>query len=194
MTTTHPLAGKPATLAKLVDLPKLLTAYYVERPDPAVPAQRVTFGTSGHRGTSLQKSFNEAHILATTQAICTYRKAQGIDGPLFLGWDTHALSEPARASALEVLAANDVHVRLDARNAPVPTPAVSRAILAYNAGREKNLADGIVITPSHNPPESGGFKYDPPSGGPADSAATKAIENMANAFLEADLTCVLSVT
>lgn len=187
MTTTHPLAGKPATLVKLVDLPKLLTAYYVERPDPAVPAQRVAFGTSGHRGSSLQKSFNEAHILATTQAICNYRKAQGIDGPLFLGWDTHALSEPARASALEVLAANEVHVRLDARNAPVPTPAVSRAILAYNAGRQKNLADGIVITPSHNPPESGGFKYDPPTGGPADSAATSAIEKMANALLEADL-------
>jgi phosphoglucomutase len=189
--TSHPLAGQPAPLSRLVDVPKLVTAYYVERPDPAVPAQRVAFGTSGHRGSSLALGFNEDHILAMTQAICDYRKKQQIDGPLFLGWDTHALSEPARATALEVLAANGVDVMIDARGAPTPTPSVSRAIVSHNRGRDRHLADGIVITPSHNPPNSGGFKYDPPSGGPADSAATTAIEKAANALLEARLHGVL---
>ncbi len=186
-TTTHPLAGRPAPLSLLVDVPKLVTAYYAERPDPSVRAQRVAFGTSGHRGSSLRLGFNEHHILAITQAICDYRKAQGIDGPLFLGWDTHALSEPARVTALEVLAANGVNVLVDSRDAPTPTPSVSRAIVTYNRGRRTTLADGIVITPSHNPPDSGGFKYDPPSGGPADSAVTTAIEIAANALLEVDL-------
>ncbi len=187
----HPLAGKPAPPSLLVDVPKLVTAYYVVEPDPTVAAQRVTFGTSGHRGSSLHAAFNERHILATTQAICTYRKSQGIDGPLFLGWDTHALSEPARASALEVLAANGVDVMVDSRNRATPTPAVSRAIVSYNRKKPRGLADGIVITPSHNPPEYGGFKYDPPSGGPADSAVTSAIEKMANDLLEAGLKGVL---
>jgi phosphoglucomutase len=193
MTTRDSLAGKPAPLSRLVDVPRLVTAYFAERPDPKVAAERVAFGTSGHRGSSLRKGFNEAHILATTQAICDYRKAQGIDGPLFLGWDTHALSEPARVTALEVLAANGVVVMVDARNAPTPTPTVSRAILAHNRGRKSGLADGIVITPSHNPPDSGGFKYDPPSGGPAETAVTTAIENGANALLEAGLAGVSRV-
>jgi phosphoglucomutase len=181
----HPLAGKPAPLSILVDVAKLVTAYFTERPDTEIPEQRVAFGTSGHRGSSLKIGFNEGHILAITQAICSYRREQKIAGPLFLGWDTHALSEPARATALEVLAANGVEVMLDARNAPVPTPVVSRAIVAHNTGRagSPSAADGIVITPSHNPPDSGGFKYDPPSGGPADSAATSWIEREANALL-----------
>jgi phosphoglucomutase len=181
--SVHPLAGKPAPPSLLVDVPRLVTAYYVERPDPANPAQRVTFGTSGHRGSSLKADFNEAHILAITQAICLYRAAQAIDGPLFMGWDTHALSEPARVTALEVLAANGVEVMLDLHDGPTPTPVVSRAILVHNRGRSAGLADGIVITPSHNPPEYGGFKYDPPTGGPAESAVTGWIEETANALL-----------
>jgi phosphoglucomutase len=187
MTTPHPLAGQPAPLSLLVDVPRLVTAYYALLPDPKNAAERVAFGTSGHRGSSLRHGFNERHILAVTQAICTYRKEQGIDGPLFLGWDTHALSEPARVSALEVLAANDVTVFVDSRNGATPTPVVSRAIIAHNRGKKSGLADGIVITPSHNPPDSGGFKYNPPSGGPADGAVTGAIEKAANLLLEADL-------
>jgi len=179
----HPLAGRPAPSSLLVDVPKLVTAYYAERPDVSIPAQRVVFGTSGHRGSSLNVGFNEGHILAMTQAICFHRKERGIDGPLFLGWDTHALSEPARVTALEVLAANGVDVMIDARERPTPTPAVSWAILGQNRGRRTGLADGIVITPSHNPPEFGGFKYDPPSGGPAAAEVTGRIEKTANALL-----------
>jgi phosphoglucomutase len=179
----HPLAGKPVPPSLLVDVAKLVRAYSTERPDPSVPEQRVVFGTSGHRGSSLRAGFNEAHILAITQAICLYRKQHEIGGPLFLGWDTHALSEPARVSALEVLAANGVEVMLDAHDRVTPTPVVSQAIVAHNRGRATALADGIVITPSHNPPEYGGFKYDPPSGGPADTSITEWIERSANAFL-----------
>ncbi|MGB8874432.1 MAG: phosphoglucomutase (alpha-D-glucose-1,6-bisphosphate-dependent), partial [Desulfobaccales bacterium] len=167
----------------LTNIPRLVTAYYVNRPDPAVPAQRVAFGTSGHRGSSLDHAFNEAHILAITQAICLYRKQQSIDGPLFLGIDTHGLSEPAFASALEVLAANGVEVMVDAAEGYTPTPVISHAILTYNRGRRGGLADGIVITPSHNPPKYGGFKYNPPQGGPADTRVTQWIEQQANAFL-----------
>jgi phosphoglucomutase len=166
-----------------VNVPRLVTAYYAERPDPAAAGERVSFGTSGHRGSSLRRSFNEAHILAVTQAICEYRRAEGIDGPLFLGIDTHALSEPARASALEVLAANGVEVRIDSRDGYTPTPAISHAILVHNRGRRTGLADGIVVTPSHNPPEDGGFKYNPPNGGPADTQVTGRIEMRANALL-----------
>ncbi len=187
MATLDPLAGKPAPLSTLVDIPKLVTAYYAERPDASVPAERVTFGTSGHRGSAFDRTFNDAHIVAITQAICDYRRAQAIDGPLFIGRDTHALSEPAFVSALEVLAANGVDVMVDAERGYTPTPVVSHAILRYNRGRTTGLADGIVITPSHNPPEDGGFKYDPPSGGPADTAITRAIEQAANAFLADDL-------
>jgi phosphoglucomutase len=179
----HPMAGQPAPRSLLVNVPRLVTAYYTERPDPSVGAQRVAFGTSGHRGSSLDAGFNEGHILAITQAICSYRREQGIDGPLFLGWDTHALSEPARVTALEVLAANGVEVMLDAHDRFTPTPVVSQAIVAYNRGRVDGLADGIVITPSHNPPQYGGFKYDPPSGGPADTQVTRRIEQKANAVL-----------
>ncbi len=157
-----PAAGKPADPSILVNVPKLVTAYYELRPDPSDAAQRVVFGTSGHRGSAFDGAFNEWHILAITQAICDYRKLQKIDGPLFLGMDTHALSEPAFASALEVLAANNVEVMLSEGTAYTPTPAVSHAILRYNRGRQTGLADGIVITPSHNPPDDGGFKYDPP--------------------------------
>ncbi len=171
----------------LVNVPRLLTAYYSERPDPAVTEQAVSFGTSGHRGSSLRTSFNEGHILAITQAICEYRIAQRVDGPLFLGIDTHALSEPAMASALEVLAANDVVTMIDARDGYTPTPAVSLAILQYNRRRTDGFADGIVITPSHNPPEDGGFKYNPPNGGPADTAATGWIQRRANAILANNL-------
>jgi len=167
----------------LVDVPRLVTAYYTERPDPAEREQRVAFGTSGHRGSSLKTAFNELHILATTQAICDYRRAQSIDGPLFLGIDTHALSEPAFASAMEVLAANDVEVRIDENRGYTPTPVISHAILTYNRGRKGGLADGIVVTPSHNPPEDGGFKYNPPHGGPSETAATKAIEAAANELM-----------
>ena len=171
-----PLAGKPAPPEILVDVPRLITAYYADVPDPAVPAQRVAFGTSGHRGSSFQRAFNEWHILAITQAICQYRAQHNITGPLFLGIDTHALSVPACATALEVLAANGVEVMLAEGDEYTPTPVISHAILTYNRGRKTGLADGIVITPSHNPPHDGGFKYNPPNGGPADNAVTDWIE------------------
>jgi len=177
------LAGKPADPSILINVPRLVTAYYTGRPDPSIPGQRVVFGTSGHRGCSLDNAFNEAHILAITQAICLYRTQHGIDGPLFIGIDTHALSEPAFASALEVLAANGVEVMVDADNGYTPTPVISHAVLTYNSGRRQGLADGIVITPSHNPPRFGGFKYDPPTGGPADTHVTQWIEQQANAFI-----------
>jgi phosphoglucomutase len=179
-----PLAGKPAESSILANVPKLITAYYTETPDPSIPEQRVLFGTSGHRGSSLEKSFNEGHILAITQAICLYRKKQKIDGPLFLTMDTHALSVPALASALEVLAANGVDVMIAEKDEYTPTPVLSHAILTYNRGRETGLADGIVITPSHNPPHDGGLKYNPPNGGPAEQAITDWIGAKANAFLE----------
>ena len=182
-----PLAGKPAPLSMLANVARLVTAYYAERPDPTEPTQRVAFGTSGHRGSSLKLSFNEAHILATTQAICDYRKQAGTSGPLFLGMDTHALSEPAFASALEVLAANRVEVMIDRDLGYTPTPVISHAILTYNRGRANALADGVVITPSHNPPEDGGFKYNPPNGGPADTAITGAIQQRANELLASGL-------
>jgi phosphoglucomutase len=171
----------------LVNVPKLITAYYTEAPDPAVPAQRVAFGTSGHRGTAFNRSFNEGHILAITQAICLHRKRQGTDGPLFLGIDTHALSSPACATALEVLAANGVEVMIAEGDEYTPTPVISHAILTYNRGRKTGLADGIVVTPSHNPPQDGGFKYNPSNGGPADTVATGWIERRANEFLESRL-------
>ena len=183
----HPRAGQLPEASDLANIPRLVGAYFTEYPDPANPAQRVSFGTSGHRGSSTLCSFNEQHILAITQAICLYRRAQGIDGPLFLGIDTHALSESAFGSALEVLAANDVDVMIDARAGYTPTPAVSHAILGYNRERTSGLADGIVVTPSHNPPEDGGFKYNPPHGGPADSRATVWIQDQANALLTASL-------
>jgi len=179
-----PSAGKPAEASMLVNVPRLVTAYYTEVPDPAVAEQRVAFGTSGHRGSSFKKAFNEWHILAISQAICLYREQKKIDGPLFLGMDTHALSEPAQASALEVLAANGVEVMLAEGDEYTPTPAISHAILTYNRGRKTGLADGIVITPSHNPPPDGGFKYNPPNGGPAEAAVTAWIEAKANEFLE----------
>ncbi len=188
-----PLAGKPADPSILVDVPRLVTAYYTGGPDPSVPTERVAFGTSGHRGSSLDNAFNEAHILAITQAICEYRKGKGIDGPLYLGIDTHALSEPACASALEVLAAHAVTVMADAEGGYTPTPVISHAILTYNRGRRDGLADGIVITPSHNPPRYGGFKYNPPSGGPADTDVTRWIEGRANALLAAGLEAVARV-
>jgi phosphoglucomutase len=179
----NPTAGKPANPSSLVNLPRLTTSYYVLKPDPSQSTQRVAFGTSGHRGSAFHSAFNEDHILAMTQAICRYRREQLTTGPLFLGMDTHALSEPAFATALEVLAANDVEVMIDSEGGYTPTPALSHAILKYNFGRKKDFADGIVITPSHNPPEDGGFKYNPPSGGPADTTATKWIENEANRYL-----------
>ena len=177
------LAGKPAPESLLVDVPRLISAYHGERPDPAVPAQRVVFGTSGHRGSAFETSFNQAHVLAISQAVCNYRKRQGIDGPLFLGFDTHALSAPAFADALEVLAGNGVEVIIAAGDEYTPTPAISHAILRYNLSRKSGLADGIVITPSHNPPDSGGIKYNPPSGGPAEIGITGWIETEANALL-----------
>ena len=180
----NPLAGKPAEPSRLVNVPKLVTAYYTGIPDFSVPVQRVAFGTSGHRGSSFENSFNEWHVLAISQAICDYRKRQNIGGPLFLGIDTHALSVPAFASALEVLAANGVEVMLAENDEYTPTPVVSHAILTYNRGRDKGLADGIVITPSHNPPDNGGFKYNPPNGGPADTGVTGWIETKANEFLK----------
>jgi phosphoglucomutase len=179
-----PSAGKPAEASMLVNVPRLITAYYTEVPDPSVAEQRVAFGTSGHRGSAFKKAFNEWHILAISQAICLYRKQNKIDGPLFLGMDTHALSEPALASALEVLAANGVEVMLAEGDEYTPTPAISHAILTYNRGRQTGLADGIVITPSHNPPQDGGFKYNPPNGGPAEAAVTTWIEAKANEFIE----------
>ncbi|MGZ6346824.1 MAG: phosphoglucomutase (alpha-D-glucose-1,6-bisphosphate-dependent) [Anaerolineales bacterium] len=182
-----PLAGMPADPATLVNVPNLITDYYEDTPDASIPAQRVAFGTSGHRGSAFDNSFNEWHILAISQAICLYRERQKINGPLFLGMDTHALSVPALASALEVLAANDVSVMLAEGDEYAPTPAVSLAILNYNRGRKTGLADGIVITPSHNPPHDGGFKYNPPNGGPAEGAITVWIETKANEFLEGGL-------
>ena len=182
-----PLAGKTPEPSALVDAPKLIAAYYTEIPDPSVSAQRVAFGTSGHRGSSFDKSFNEEHILAISQAICLYRKKEKIDGPLFLGMDTHALSEPALRSSLEVLAANGVTVMLAQGDDYTPTPAISHAILTYNRGRKNGAADGIVITPSHNPPRDGGFKYNPPNGGPADTGVTGWIEKKANELLENSL-------
>ena len=183
----NPLAGKPATAAGLIDVAKLEAAYYANVPDPTVAAQRVAFGTSGHRGSALDGSFNEWHVLAITQAICDYRKVQAIDGPLFLGIDTHALSGPACASALEVLAANGVVVMLAVRDEYTPTPAISHAILTHNRGRVSGLADGIVVTPSHNPPRDGGIKYNPPHGGAADQGITGGVEAAANRFLEQGL-------
>jgi phosphoglucomutase len=186
-----PAAGKPADPAILANIPRLITAYYSLQPDVSNPSQKVAFGTSGHRGSSLSNSFNEWHILAITQAICTYRKQNGIEGPLFLGIDTHALSEPASVTALEVLAGNEVEVMISENNEYTPTPAVSQAILTYNKGREKGLADGIVITPSHNPPEDGGFKYNPTNGGPAGTEITSWVEKKANEILENKLKGVL---
>jgi phosphoglucomutase len=188
-----PLAGKPAPPSSLVNVPKLVTAYYTDTPDPSVAEQRVIFGTSGHRGSSLERSFNEWHVLAISQAICEYRAKQRINGPLFLGIDTHALSAPAYTSALEVLAANGVEVMLAEQDEYTPTPAISLAILAHNRGRTAGLADGIVVTPSHNPPDNGGFKYNPPNGGPADTAVTNWIEARANALLKDGLNGVRRV-
>ena len=182
-----PLAGKSPEPGMLVNVPKLITAYYTDVPDPSIPEQRVAFGTSGHRGSALQKAFNEWHILAITQAICLYRKLQHTDGPLFLGMDTHALSMPAFASSLEVLAGNGVEVMIAEGDEYTPTPAISHAILTYNCGRKTGLADGIVITPSHNPPDDGGFKYNPPNGGPAETDVTDWIQATANQFLESAL-------
>ena len=187
--TTHisPLAGKPAPLSSLIDVAKLVTAYFELKPDPAIAAQRVVFGTSGHRGSAFDRSFNEWHVLAITQAICDYRRAHDISGPLFIGIDTHALSESACASGLEVLAANGVNVMLATNDEYTPTPTISHAILTYNHGRSAGLADGIVITPSHNPPRDGGYKYNPPNGGPAGQKITDGIEAAANRYLEAEL-------
>ncbi|MBX3024536.1 phosphoglucomutase (alpha-D-glucose-1,6-bisphosphate-dependent) [bacterium] len=189
----HPRAGTPALAGDLVDVPKLITAYYADRPDPAVATQRVAFGTSGHRGSSFDRSFNEWHIAAITQAICQYRAAQRITGPLFLGLDTHALSVPAAATALEVLAANEVEVRIARDDEYTPTPVISHAVLTHNRGRSSGLADGIVVTPSHNPPDGGGFKYDPPNGGPADTTLTRWIEETANQLLANGLSGVRRV-
>jgi phosphoglucomutase len=186
-------AGKPADKSMLVDVDRLIAAYYDIHPDPRIPAQAVAFGTSGHRGSSLNGSFNEDHILATSEAICRYRKARKTTGPLFIGKDSHALSDPATRSALEVLAANGVSVLVDSADGLTPTPAVSHAILTYNRGRTEGLADGIVVTPSHNPPEDGGFKYNPPNGGPADTDVTGAIQREANELLEAGLSGVKRV-
>jgi phosphoglucomutase len=178
--TTHPLAGRPAPRDLLVDIDQLRKEYYARKPDISDRAQRVSFGTSGHRGSSLRGGFNEAHVSAITQAICEYRNSQNVSGPLYIGKDTHALSEPAFATALEVLAANGVETMVDVVDGYTPTPVISHAILSYNRGRTSGLADGIVITPSHNPPEDGGFKYNPPHGGPADTAVTRWIEDKAN--------------
>jgi phosphoglucomutase len=189
----HPLAGKQAPHSMLVNVPRLITAFFSERPDPAIPSQRVAFGTSGHRGSALSQSFNEAHIAAVTLAVVDHRRARGITGPLFLGIDTHALSEPALEVALSVLAAEDVLTLVDDKRGYTPTPGISHAILTYNRGRTDGLADGIVITPSHNPPDDGGFKYNPPHGGPADTDVTKDIETRANKYLEAGLAGVRRV-
>ncbi len=179
----HPLAGQPAPRALLINTPRLISAYYTHHPDPANPAHQVAFGTSGHRGVSEQNSFNEDHILAISQAICEYRQGEGIAGPLYVGMDTHALSEPAQISAIEVFAANGVEVRYQAGFGYTPTPVISHAILAHNRGRAAPLADGVVITPSHNPPSDGGFKYNPPDGGPADTSVTKRVQDRANQLL-----------
>ncbi|RZT77485.1 phosphoglucomutase [Micromonospora violae] len=191
---THPRAGQPAEPADLVDVPRLVTAYYAEHPDPTDPAQQVSFGTSGHRGSSLRNAFNSDHILAVSQALCDYRREQGLDGPLFLARDTHALSAPAAVDALEVLAANGVTVLVDSRDGYTPTPALSHAILTHNRGRTSGLADGVVITPSHNPPDDGGFKYNPTNGGPADTDVTRWIQDRANTILAAGLKEVRRVT
>ena len=180
---TSPLAGKPAPKELLVDLKRLEQEYYECRPDAGDPAQQVSFGTSGHRGSPLRGSFTEAHILAITQAICDYRRSQAIDGPLYIGKDTHALSGPAQRTALEVLAANGVETVIQRGDGVTPTPVISRAILVHNHGRKEHLADGIVVTPSHNPPEDGGFKYNPPYGGPADTEVTRAIQDRGNELL-----------
>jgi phosphoglucomutase len=185
--SVHPRAGTPADSRDTIDVPRVVMAYYTEHPDPDVPEQRVAFGTSGHRGSSLRTAFNEDHIVATSQAIVEYRRDQGVDGPLFLVRDTHALSEPAMVSALEVFAANDVNVLIDSRDGYTPTPSLSHAVLGYNRGRTSGLADGVVVTPSHNPPDDGGFKYNPPHGGPADTDATKWIQDRANALIAAGL-------
>jgi len=190
MSVFNPAAGKPVSPESLVNIPRLITAYFVSKPDVADPAQRVSFGTSGHRGSSLKNSFNEDHILATTQAICDYRRYAGLSGPLFVGIDTHALAEPALVSAVEVFAANGVDIMLDEHGGYTPTPVISHAILAYNKGRTGGRADGVVITPSHNPPEDGGYKYNPPHGGPADTDVTAKIEKSANLYLEKGLTGV----
>jgi phosphoglucomutase len=189
-----PLAGKPAPRSSLVDIPKLVSAYYSNIPDPAEASQRVAFGTSGHRGNAFDSSFNERHVLAITQAICDHRASLGLDGPLFIGIDTHALSEPALRSALEVLAANGVDTMLAMNDEYTPTPAVSHAIITHNRDRTSRLADGIVVTPSHNPPDNGGFKYNPTNGGPAADDITKAVQNAANAYLEKDLAGVKRMT
>jgi phosphoglucomutase len=189
-----PLAGKPAEPAMLINVPRLVTAYYTQCPDPSIPEQRVAFGTSGHRGSAFDTAFNEGHILAITQAICTYRAGRGIDGPLFVGIDTHALAEPAFASAMEVLAANGVQTMIDDKRGYTPTPVISHEIINYNRGRKSGLADGIVITPSHNPPRDGGFKYNPPHGGPADTQVTSWIEQHANQLLGEGLRGVKRVT
>ena len=186
----NPLAGKIAPPSMLANVPRLVTAYFVNRPDPKIASQRVAFGTSGHRGSALNNAFNEAHILSISQALCEHRQRSGISGPLFVGIDTHALAEPALASALEVFAANGVTVMIDAHDGYTPTPVISHAILTYNKGRDSGLADGVVITPSHNPPEDGGFKYNPPNGGPADTDITAGIERAANGFLENGLSGV----
>ena len=183
----HELAGKPAPQEILVNIPRLMAAYYILTPDSENPAQRVAFGTSGHRGTSLQKSFNEAHILAISQAICEYRRAQGVNGPLFLGMDTHALSEAALATAVEVFAANEVTICIQASGGYTPTPVISHAILTHNREQKGNMADGVVITPSHNPPGDGGFKYNPPHGGPAGAETTQHIQERANDILAGGL-------
>ncbi len=192
--SVHPLAGKPAPREILVNVPRLISEYYTNHPDPADPAQQVAFGTSGHRGTSFNCSFNDDHIAAISQAICQYRAAQGTTGPLFIGMDTHALSEPALSTAIEVFAANGVELMVQAGRGYTPTPVISHAILTYNRGRSSGLADGVVITPSHNPPGDGGFKYNPPSGGPADTAATKVIQDRANAILRGGLKDVRRMT
>jgi len=187
MTAPNPAAGKPVAPSALANIPRLVTAYFTGKPDPADPAQRVAFGTSGHRGSSLKNSFNEDHILATTQAICDYRREAGLTGPLFVGIDTHALAEPALASAVEVFAANGVDIMVDQHGGYTPTPVISHAILSYNKGRTEGLADGVVITPSHNPPEDGGYKYNPPHGGPADTDVTGKVEKQANRYMEQGL-------
>ena len=187
MTETNPAAGKPVASADLVNVPRLMTAYFAGKPDPADPAQRVAFGTSGHRGTSLKNSFNENHILATTQAICDYRRETGLTGPLFVGIDTHALAEAALASTVEVFAANGVDIMIDEHHGYTPTPVISHAILSHNKARTSGLADGVVISPSHNPPDDGGYKYNPPHGGPADTDVTARVEKAANAYLQADM-------
>jgi phosphoglucomutase len=187
MADIHPLAGKPVPASLLANIPRLVTAYFAEKPDSSIPSQRVAFGTSGHRGSAFNCAFNEAHILAISQALCDHRSEKNLSGPLFVGIDTHALAEPALASALEVFAANGVTVMIDAHDGYTPTPVISHAILTYNKGRKDGLADGVVVTPSHNPPEDGGFKYNPPNGGPADTDITGAIERAANRYLEDNL-------